>query len=104
MGYLGTPGHSGIQQNETEDWLAREGAGSRPIGPAPFLRPIVRQLYRIGMMDCLYCEATFLYAITSKTMSFYEKCRRRLFARYKILYKKLLYTIFVECTVKEKNV
>ncbi len=31
------PGHSGIQQNETVDRIAREGAKIRPIGPEPFL-------------------------------------------------------------------
>ncbi len=31
------PGHSGIQQNETADRLAREGARTRPISPEPFL-------------------------------------------------------------------
>ncbi len=31
------PGYSGIQQNETVDGLAREGAWSRSIGPEPFL-------------------------------------------------------------------
>ncbi len=31
------PGHSGIQQNETTDRLAREGARTRPIGPECFL-------------------------------------------------------------------
>ncbi len=31
------PGHSGIQQNETADRLAREGARTRPIGPEPIL-------------------------------------------------------------------
>ncbi len=31
------PGHSGIQQNETADRLAREAARTRPIGPEPFL-------------------------------------------------------------------
>ncbi len=29
--------HSGIQQNETADRLARKGAKTRPIGPEPFL-------------------------------------------------------------------
>ncbi len=31
------PGHCGIQQNETADRLAREGARTRPIGPELFL-------------------------------------------------------------------
>ncbi len=31
------PGHSGIQQNETADRLAREGAKTRSIGPESFL-------------------------------------------------------------------
>ncbi len=31
------PRHSGIQQNETADVLAREGARTRLIGPEPFL-------------------------------------------------------------------
>ncbi len=31
------PGHGRIQQNETADKLAREGAMTRPIGPEPFL-------------------------------------------------------------------
>ncbi len=31
------PGHSGIQQNETADRLAKERARTRPIGPEPFL-------------------------------------------------------------------
>ncbi len=31
------PGHSGIQQNETADRLAKEGARTRPIGPKAFL-------------------------------------------------------------------
>ncbi len=31
------PGHNGIQQNETADRLAREGARTRPIGLEPFL-------------------------------------------------------------------
>ncbi len=31
------PGHGGIQQNETADRLAREGARTRPIGPEHFL-------------------------------------------------------------------
>ncbi len=31
------PGQSGIQQNETADRLAMEGARTRPIGPEPFL-------------------------------------------------------------------
>ncbi len=30
-------GHGGIQQNETADRLAREGARTRPIGAEPFL-------------------------------------------------------------------
>ncbi len=30
------PGHKRIQQNETADRLAREGARTRPIGPEPF--------------------------------------------------------------------
>ncbi len=31
------PGHSGIQQNETAERLARKGAKIRPIDPEPFL-------------------------------------------------------------------
>ncbi len=31
------PRHSGIQQNETADRLARGGTRSRPISPEPFL-------------------------------------------------------------------
>ncbi len=31
------PGHSGIQQNETADRLAREGGRTRPISPELFL-------------------------------------------------------------------
>ncbi len=31
------PWHSGIQQNETADRLARKGTRTRPIGPEPFL-------------------------------------------------------------------
>ncbi len=34
---MSVPRHSGIQQSETANNLAREGAKIRPIGPEPFL-------------------------------------------------------------------
>ncbi len=42
------PGHNGIQQNETADWLARENVKIRPTGPEPFLLvPLSRFKFKI---------------------------------------------------------
>ncbi len=46
------------------------------------------QLYRLSMHRHVAILPNNIFVIVSKTMSFYEKCRRTLFAYLKILYKK----------------